>query len=451
MRVRFFLNKMSVFLCFLILSTSSFSQEHSLQSELKDKGEVSGQIRNFFMNTNNRHGQSHYANAIGAVVKYESPSFYGFRAGISASTTFKAFSSDLNAPDPEYGQKSKFEQQLFDLGNRENFENIRRLEELYIRYDWKNSYVSYGKLPVKNSPLLNQSDGRMTPFAFQGLWAHHAFNGDKWTMDAAWLHKFSPRSMIEWSDWEHTFGQMGNGRQPDGTPADYRGQTDGRGVALVHLQRKDAFANVQLWNVHLDKIMNTSWFQADKNIRDFSLGVQYAFQFPMKEQERLAYENRYIQPDERGQVLSMKLGYKQNRSDAKFAYSRVFSTGRFLFPRELGRDKFYTFLPRNPIDGFGNLHIWTAEYRFAMPHLYVDVGGTTSFGAKVNDFEFNKLNLDDYYQFNTVLGYNFEGFMKGLNVEFMYVLRQNKKEHDPNIMYQDSDFHQLNLYATFSF
>ena len=423
-------------------------ENKSLISYLKE-GEIGGHIRNYFLMTENHNGNDYYANAIGGVLSYETKSYKGFQLGVSGIFTYKLFSSDLNKPYNQTHKSSRWEQELFDVNHKDNFKDLDRLEELYIKYHWKNSYIAYGKIPVEYTPLLNKSDGRMKPFAFQGGWVHH--KDEQFQANVAWIHKVSPRSMTEWFPMGDVIGFADNGYLPNGEKADYEETTHSQGLAIVHLGRKFKNINVNFWNFHLDKFINTSWLQLEYSKQHWQAGMIYSYQIPHPNQKELAYENRYIQPSEKGQVASFMLKYKTQASQIRVAYSKSFESGRYLFPKELGRDQFYTSMSRSRIEGLGGVDVFAIGYQHNWKHLFLNIDATTTHGAVTGDYELNKYNVDDYYQINTRLHYEFSNFLKGLHIELLYVWKQNKNEHSTQLVAQRSDYNQINLITNFNF
>ncbi|MBP6661465.1 MAG: hypothetical protein KA172_00095 [Paludibacter sp.] len=451
------MKRLVVMLVVAILSQPTKAQENhtkdtvenkSLVSYLKE-GEMSGHIRNYFLTTENNHGNDYHANAIGGVLSYETKSYKGFQLGVSGIFTYKLFSSDLNKPYNQTNKSSRWEKELFDVNHKDNFKDLDRLEELYIKYHWKNSYITYGKIPVEHTPLLNKSDGRMKPFAFQGGWLHH--KGEKFQADVAWIHKVSPRSMTEWFSMEEAIGLTDNGYSPNGEKADYKETTHSQGLAIVHLGKEFKNLNINFWNFHLDKFINTSWLQLEYSKKNWQVGVIYSYQVPHSYQKQLAYENQYAQSNENGQVASFLLKYSKGHSQIKAAYSKAFESGRYLFPKELGRDQFYTSMPRSRIEGLGGVDVFVIGYQYSWKHLFLNVDATTTHGAAIKDYELNKYNIDDYYQINTRLHYEFTNFLKGLHIELLYVWKQNKNEHNTQLVAQRSDYNQINLITNFNF
>jgi hypothetical protein len=60
---------------------------------------------------------------------------------------------------------------LFDLEDPGNKANMDRLEELYLKYNFKKSEIIFGKQLI-NTPFINLQDGRMRPTGVEGLWFH---------------------------------------------------------------------------------------------------------------------------------------------------------------------------------------------------------------------------------------------------------------------------------------
>src|SRR5690554_3641312 len=89
------MKKLVVMLVVAILSQPTKAQENHTKDTLEDKslvpylkeGEISGHIRNYFLITENHHGNDYYANAIGGVLSYETKSYKGFQLGVSEEHT----------------------------------------------------------------------------------------------------------------------------------------------------------------------------------------------------------------------------------------------------------------------------------------------------------------------------------------------------------------------------
>ena len=425
---------------------------HNLK-ELFGLGTITGHTRNYFMATINKGDLTdYYANAIGGAMRFRSHEFYGFEFGAAGIFTYNMFSSDLNAADPTTGQVSRWEHELFDVLDLGNFNDLDRLEELYVRYNFTGGNITYGKLEIEDTPLMNRSDQRMKPFAFKGFWLnyapqlHHHFQ-------AAWIDRVSPRSTVEWFDFKEGIGLSDQGFQPDGSEAEYHENLDTQGLAMLgYLGHFDEF-NVELYQFYIHHLSYISWAGLEYHKNGWNVGLQYSVQFPDAFQKDLEYEQRYIQPEERGQVISSRVRYHFGQWDLWGAYTHAFDTGRFLFPRELGRDHFYTSMERSRLEGFGNADVISlgAQLHFGGDHFTADAIYTRLFGPEVDSFEFNKYNLDSYQQFNFSLDYAFKGFLEGMHMTLLYIYKNNLNNTEPEVIFNQSNYHQFNFVTNFEF
>ena len=108
-------------------------------------------------------------------------------------------------------------------------------------------------------------------------------------------------------------------------------------------------------------------------------------------------------------------------------------------------------MPRSRIEGLGGVDVFVIGYQYSWKHLFLNVDATTTHGAAIKDYELNKYNIDDYYQINTRLHYEFTNFLKGLHIELLYVWKKNKNEHNTQLVAQRSDYNQINLITNFNF
>lgn len=452
---------LSLFLMIFLITSSASPQEHvsGLGQEQGQKqlvnmfsrARVHGHIRNYFLNTINSGGNpDFYTNATGAAVGVRSGSFHGFEIGVKGIFTYKTFGGDLR---PEEGSRggAKWEYELYDVMEKGNFDDLDRLEELYVRYTFGKSYLSFGKIRTEYTPLLNESDGRMKPFAFKGTWGNfHLFEGHD--VDLGWLTGVSPRSTTEWYDLHEGIGLFAEGLQPNGEQADYHEQYNPAGIGVLgyHFQNRDFRLDFYDW--FLDKMMNTTWVQADYTVLNLNLGVQYVYQFPMSYSEELPYINRYIQPDENGQVLSSQLAWKHDTWCIGMAYTHAFDSGRFLFPKELGRDHFYTSISRSRLEGLGGVNVYTfkGEY-FVNSDLSLGLEMQQLSGIEMGEEGWNKYNADKSFQVNTRLQYMLHGFLEGLQLDLLWVYKQNDNILDPGRAFNKSNYNQVNFVTNFYF
>lgn len=428
------------------------SQEPEKFSHLFTKGEIEGHIRNYFMATwNQGELKDYYTNAIGGAIAFKTLPYRGVEAGVKGLFTYKGFSADLNDPDPTTGRAAEWEHQLYDITDPYNLNDLDRLEHLYIKYHFQSGYFTYGKMEIEDTPLLNESDGRMKPFAFKGLWLH--LEDRRHDLNVSWLDRVSPRSTVEWFDFNEALGIKYNGFQPNGTHADYHEKTESKGIALLNYAYRYKGFRLRYDHWYLHRVFHTGMFNMEYHLPHWRFGMQYALQGADHYQDDLLYEERYLQPDENGQVVSALAEMRRSGWLLKAAWSRAFASGRFLFPRELGRDQFYTSIQRSRLDGFGDSNIFTLQggYNFKTPGLFLLTQFTGVYGPEVGEFQFNKYDLDSYHLWNTKLTWHLHDFLDGLRFEVLYVKKWNMNNSEPEVVYNLSNLDQLNFIINYDF
>jgi len=448
-------------LLFLTLHLSIFSQVHGeknsgRESKLKDifrEAHLHGHVRNYFMNTINRGDlKDFYTNATGGAIGITSGNYKGFEVGVKGIFTYKTFGNDLSVKDGSTRLEAKWEYELYDVLNKGNFKDLDRLEELFIRYRFGNSsYVSYGKLETEYTPLLNHSDGRMKPFAHRGFWGHLNFHPQH-IINVGWLNGVSPRATTEWFSIEEGIGLFYNGYQPNGELAEYNEHYPSSGIGIANYNFQENNFTFKIYDFYIDKLLNTVWAEAGLDFSKFNLGLQYVYQTPMKYNEEVHFENRYVQPTENGQVLSSQLAWKNDKLIFAFAYTRAFKTGRFLFPKELGRDHFFTSIPRSRLEGLGNVNVYTLKGQYRpIPKLHLGVEVQQTEGAMTNALQFNKYNVDESFQVNSHVRFEVQGFLEGLSFDLLWVYRESQNSFDAQGLVNKSNFNQLNFVTNFYF
>ncbi|MBL0882840.1 MAG: hypothetical protein IBJ16_05745, partial [Chitinophagaceae bacterium] len=96
-----------------------------------------------------------------------------------------------------------------------------------------------------------------------------------------------------------------------------------------------------------------------------------------------------------------------------------------MMPREWGRDPFYTFLPRERNEGFGDVYAGMIRFKQSFPkqHLQTWVGFGYYHLPDVTNTRLNKYGMPSYTQFNIDIQYQFMGILKGMNAQFLYVYK----------------------------
>lgn len=399
----------------------------SLLSAFK-KGHFNGHFRYFFMSTQNQNGLTdYYANAAGGGLRYETAKFHGFQFAVSGFYTFNIGSSDLGKADTTTGQYNRYEIALFDVEDPYNKKDNDRLEELLLKYNYKKSSIIFGKQLI-NTPFINLQDGRMRPTGVDGFWFE--LNEIKKTkIEGGWLYAISPRGTTKWFDVGESIGVYPVGVNVNGIKSQYATNLESKGVFLLGTHF-DIGKNLKLhgWDVFTENIFNTAMLQAD-------------FSFPLKSNENIFVSAQVIRQDainnggnddaaktyfEKGVkaiTFGAKAGWKNKQWEASINYNRITADGRYLMPREWGREPFFTFLPRERNEGFGDVRAIMGKVNYNIPKIRVK----TSFAAgyyklpDVKDYRLNKYGVPSYTQINADVRYAFNKVLKGLEAQLLVV------------------------------
>ncbi|HEX4956529.1 MAG TPA: OprD family outer membrane porin [Lacibacter sp.] len=409
------------------------SSIHSLNQFFK-KGKFFAHARSFVMTTINKGDLSDYgAWGLGAGIGYESATFKGFQFAVSGFFINNTLSADFTKRDPQTQTLSRYELSLFDITDPENKHDLDRLEELYIRYNFKRSSVTYGKQYL-NTPYINQQDGRMRPTMEKGLWLElNEFKNIK--LQAGWISSISPRSTVKWYSIGNSIGLYSVGVNENGIPSGFKGHLQTKGIAVFNAQwQQQQKIKMQFWNYWVENIFNTAMLQTDAELpftshsnNRFLIGLQLTHQSRTGKGGNADLTKAYVQPGYKSYIISSRAGVKLNATTVTANYTRITAHGRFLFPREWGRDPFYTFLVRERNEGLGDVHAYVLSaqhqpknknWQAILAAGWYDVPHTTN-------YQLNKYSMPSYYHLVADVRYQFKGFLKGTSLRLIYLYKGN--------------------------
>ncbi len=395
------------------------------------RGKFSGNFRYFLMATDNSQSLTdYYANAIGGGIKFETARLKNFQFGVSGYFIFNLGSSDLRIPDPSTGQHNRYEIGLFDIEDPNNKKNIDRLEELYLKYHYKNSSITFGK-QLLNSPFINLQDGRMRPTEVESFWAEiNEFKNTK--IELGYIFSISPRSTVGWYDIGESIGIYPVGVNENGTKSGYQGNIDSKGIFITEITHQvNKQLKIQLLDQYAENIFNSALFQINyesKVANDSKLiaGLQLIRQDAIKNGGNTDPLKTYIQKGSLSWVFGGRLGWKNKQWETTLNYTRITAKGRYLMPREWGRDPFFTFMPRERNEGFGDVNAFMGKvaYKINAFPLTASIAAGHFDLPEVNNFELNKYGLPSYNQLNIDLRYKFSNFFKGFESQLLYVYKE---------------------------
>ncbi|HRE36833.1 MAG TPA: OprD family outer membrane porin [Chitinophagaceae bacterium] len=394
------------------------------------KGTFSGHFRYYFMATDNKEGLTdYYANAVGGGIKFETGRFKNFQVGVSGFFVYNIGSSDLSAPDSKTKQMNRYETGLFDIEDPSNKKDIDRLEELYIKYHFSNNHITLGKQLI-NTPFINLQDGRMRPTEVEGIWTE--INSiKKLKLQLGYLYGISPRSTVKWFKVAESIGVYPVGVNDEGIKSAYAGNLESKGIFLASITTQiNEQLKLQFWNQYTENIFNSAMLQADyeyslsKNSKLFA-AAQLVRQDAVKDGGNDDPSKAYFEKGAKAITFGTRLGWKNEKWETSLNYNRITAQGRYLMPREWGRDPFFTFLPRERNEGLGDAHAVLGKVNYRIPKARVTT--SISFGhyelPDVTDFRFNKYGMPSYNQLNIDARYKFGGILKGLETQLLYVYK----------------------------
>lgn len=417
------------------------------------KGKLDLHFRLYYMTTQNAPELSdYYAWAFGGGLTYETGKFKGFQLGVGGFFIWNLGSSDLAAKDSLSGAGNRYEIGQFDITDPGNKNELSRLEEFYLKYNYKKSFVRIGRSLI-NTPLINPQDGRMRPTAVEGIWAE-VNDISKIKIQGGWIRRISPRGTIEWYDAGESIGIYSTGLNTDGSKSGYKGNLHSSGVAVLGVQYKpNQHIQLQAWNYYIDEIMNTFMMQGDgvfplQGKNNLITGLQYTHQGAVKDGGNADPRKTYFDPTQTANIISGRLGLDTREGKVLLNYTRITKDGRFLSPREWGREAFYTFLKRERNEGFGDVHAMTVNMirGWHQKRLTTELSYGYYDMPSVTNYAMSKYGMPSYHQFLADFTYDFTGFLEGLKLELLYTYKLNATGvTDPKAIINKVNMHHLNF------
>ncbi|MCH7412717.1 OprD family outer membrane porin [Belliella sp. R4-6] len=403
----------------------------SLKEDLKS-GKFDFHFRSYLMSTLNSGEIIDYATlAAGAGIGYTSPEWNGFQFRFNGFFTYQVFESNIRIADPITGAGNRYEILLYDMNDIENTSKLDRLEELYMAYRKNKVKLILGRQKVI-TPLLNDQDNRMRPNVFQGLSV--TYSGLKLKTTAMWISQVTIRGTVDWYGIDESFGVYSFGRNPFGEPSNYKGRINSKGIGLIGFQYHDKGLTAQAWNYTAENVFNMSFGQVDYTVNlpqstRLHIGVQGFHQYAVNNGGNPDTHLTYILPEEKPSGIGAKVGLFRGQHNVSINYLGINGQGRFLFPREWGRERFFASLPRERYEGSGAMNAYVLKYDLvtSVDGLFVQMGAGYVSHSSMTSFTTNKYGIPSYYHFTGMLEYRFKDYFEGLNFQLLAV---NKTAQD---------------------
>jgi hypothetical protein len=162
----------------------------------------------------------------------------------------------------------------------------------------------------------------------------------------------------------------------------------------------------------------------------------------------------YAQKNSGSNVFSGRIGQQSPGFDWYLNGTRITAKGRYLMPREWGRETFYTFMPRERNEGYGDLTAFTVNTYFKPEkHIKLELSGGYFQLPDVKNFALNKYGMPTYSQLNLGITYQFDKYLKGLNALLLVVRKDEIGETYQNdrFVFNKVNMTHLNLIINYHY
>lgn len=393
-------------------------------------------FRTFWMNTNypGQELKEDYALGmslnLGAILTYQE----NWKFHLGYRTFANVVSSEIWEPDPTTGQGNRYETGLFDLlDTRDRF--FGKLETFSLEYSSQKFGIKAGRMGI-NSDWINAQDGRLSPTAVEGVNAW--FTPDKnWKFSVWGIGRMSIRGSSEWLSVGETVGIYPLGRTVSGKPAQYFGNTSSDWLGIWEVGRKiGKDSKIHFSNTIAQNLFSTYWLAFEKNKMVESgiltFGFQTGFQQGIGTGGNENPELKYKEPVDQNYALSGRIGWRNSKWITHLNYTHVGGEGRWLSPREWGKDAWYTFIPRERNEGFESVNALVGYGEYKFEKIPLSLYGHLGFHwlSDTQDAAANKYNFPSYRQINLGLKYQPK---KINNLDFHLILMSKEPLDSENL------------------
>jgi hypothetical protein len=251
------------------------------------------------------------------------------------------------------------------------------------------------------------------------------------------------------------------GVNPDGTKSDYTGNLNSNGIYIIGMQN-ESIQNLKtlLWNQYAENLFNSALFQMDYKYElnansKLLFGFQTIYQNALNSGGNEDPSKTYFEKNGKSQTFGGRFGWKKNTLELTLNYNRITAKGRYLMPREWGRDPFYTFMPRERNEGFGDVNAIMIKIQYIHPKKAFKSNLAVGYFnmPDVKNVALNKYGLPSYLQTNADIRYEFQGLLKGFDAQLLYVHKFNVGEtyDNKNYIFNKTNMSNINFILNFNF
>ncbi|MEQ8584258.1 MAG: hypothetical protein RIC30_01015 [Marinoscillum sp.] len=419
-------------------------------------GTWSGQWRTYYLSTfNHRQLKDFHALATGGKVKYVHSLGEHFQLGGALYTSFNLGIQDLTEPDQTTGKLSRYEVGLFDANNPGD-RLVVIPGELFVRYKNGAHELTLGRMKIV-SPFLNPEDGRMIPTLEQGLWYKFAPKSN-YKVQLGAFNAIAPRSTSGFYGIGESIGKYPVGRSVDGSASEYAGHTHSAYILLGNVAFTPVKAlDIEVWNYYADNVFNTFYIKPvlSHPNEKLSIALEWLHQDRVGDGGNSIDSLRYFSHSQ-ANVLGAETTMVMPKGKISLGYDHILDGGRFLFPREWGREFLFSFQKRERSEGTANNHALLLTYERIFKLNTAKLKTITSMGhhwkPDVTNAEDNKYAVPDYSQLNLDLFYLSDKWTN-LKPELLLVYKKSSGDFpdNPNFILNKVDLFQVNFIVNYDF
>lgn len=354
---------------------------------------------------------------------YSTAAYKGWQVNVVGQFGYALASSDLTGVDQLTGQRARFELHMFDIEDPTNRKDFDRLENLTLSKDFNNARIEIGRYSF-DSPFVNGQDTRLKANAFSGAAAYIKL-GKKLNhkLSGAWVHGISPRGTIKWFNIDQSLGLLDNGLRPDRADANYRHHVSSGAMFIAGWQYDNEDHSAEFWQYYTLNLFTHSYGRYTTDLGDskqWNVGVEGLWQQKLGDGGNALEENRYYFNDAPAFLLGGRLRHERSKVGFELAALSSIGEGTYLFPREWGRERFFTSVPRARVEGLGKFTEVSVQFDsklcdnilMLMTLAYLDV-------PEASEALHNKYSLVDHYLINGEV--RLDGQNKMENTSFRFI------------------------------
>jgi hypothetical protein len=263
---------------------------------------------------------------------------------------------------------------------------------------------------------------------------------------------------MHWYDVGSSFGIYSSGVNVAGQKSSYANNIQNcAGIALANVSYSfSPKLRVQVWDMMVDNVINTSLVELNhEQGNEFKCfqGFMFIHQDALHNGGNADQSKTYIQKGSAANALSAQFGIKGKGVNLSLNYSFITNQGRFLSPREWGREPFYTFMYRERTDGAGDVNAIVIKANKLFVKSGVKAG--LAFGnfsmPDVRNVKLNKYGMPSYQQINLDFNYRFKKYLKGLELSTVLAYKIGTGNTYGNLVYVMNKVNMLNAAITLEY